>query len=156
MLDRIDHKILTALAQDGRARVSDIADRVGLSQSACTRRIQALEASGSISGYAPRYGWRVLGFLITAYVEVTLASQAEAALEVFEAGISKIAGVIECALVSGDHDYHLKIIARDLEDYERIHREGLGALPGVAKISTSFALRAITTPGEAAALSARP
>ena len=152
MLDNIDRKIITTLEADGRASVSAIADQVGLSQSACTRRIQALEAANMISGYRPRFGLKALGFNVTAYVEITLASQAESALEAFEAGVSQIAGVIECALVSGDHDYHIKIIARDLEDYERVHREGLGALPGVARISTSFILRPVGTPGEAAAL----
>ncbi|MDE2042250.1 MAG: Lrp/AsnC ligand binding domain-containing protein, partial [Alphaproteobacteria bacterium] len=86
------------------------------------------------------------------YVSVTLASQAESALEAFEAGASRIAGVVECALVSGEHDYLLKVIAHDLADYERIHREELGKLPGVARIATSFVLRAIPTPGETAAL----
>ena len=152
MLDNIDRNIIGALEADGRASVSAIAERVGLSQSACTRRIQALEGSGAIAGYRPHYGLQALGFNVTAYVEITLASQAEATLEAFEAGVSLIAGVIECALVSGDHDYHIKIIARDLADYERIHREGLGALPGVARINTSFILRQIGTLGEAAAL----
>jgi len=152
ILDRIDYRIITALENDGRATVSALADKVGLSQSACTRRIQALEAEGIIAGYHPRYGWRTLGMQVIAYVAITLASQAESALEDFEAGVSRIAGIIECALVSGDHDYHIKIIARDLVDYERIHREGLGQLPGVARISTSFVLRPIPTPGEAAAI----
>ena len=155
-LDRIDRNIILALETDARASVSQIAERVGLSQSACTRRIQALESSGVITGYGPRYGWRVLGFHVIAYVEVTLASQAEAALEAFERGVSAIAGVVECALVSGGHDYHVKIICRDLDDYERIHREGLGPLPGVARINTSFALRQLKTRGAADALIGAP
>lgn len=155
MLDNLDRKIIAALHADGRASISAIAERIGLSQSATTRRIQALESSGVLAGYQPRYGWRVLGFQLTAYVAVTLASQAESALEAFEAAARNIVGVVECALVSGEHDYHIKIIARDLQDYERIHREGLGQLPGVARIATSFVLRSIPTPGEAAALLAR-
>lgn len=149
-LDRIDGKILQALDSDARMSVSQIGGRVGLSQSACSRRIQALEEAGALAGYAPRYGWKALGFNVVAYVSITLASQAEASLLAFEQAASKIVGVVECALVSGDHDYQLKIIARDLEDYERIHREGLGQLPGVARISTSFVLRAIPAQGEAA------
>jgi len=151
-LDTFDHKILAMLGRDARMTVSALAEHIGLSQSACTRRLQTLESEGVIASYHPRFGWEVLGFHIVAYVAITLASQAETALEAFEAGVAHIPGVIECALVSGEHDYHVKIIARDLVDYERIHREGLGQLPGVARISTSFVLRAITTPGEAAAI----
>lgn len=152
MLDSFDRKIIAVLGRDARTSVSAIAESVGLSQSACSRRVQALEAGGIIEAYHPRFGWKLLGYNVTVYVEITLASQAEAALRAFEAGIAAIPGVVECALVSGDHDYHVKILARDLADYERIHREGLGALPGVARINSSFVLRVVSSPGEAAVL----
>lgn len=151
-IDRIDRGILIALARDARATVSEIAETVGLSQSACTRRIQALEAGGIIRGYAARLGRRALGFRVTALVDITLSTQVEEDLAAFERAIAAIDGVVECMLVSGAQDYRLKILCRDLDDYERLHREKLGRLPGVLTISSSFVLRTVATRGEAEAL----
>ncbi|MBS0504185.1 MAG: Lrp/AsnC family transcriptional regulator [Proteobacteria bacterium] len=151
-IDRIDRAILKGLADDARATVSELAERVGLSQSACTRRIQALEASGEITGYGARLGHKRLGFHVTALVDITLSTQVEEDLARFERAVAEIDGVVECALISGAHDYRLKIIAKDLDDYERLHREHLGRLPGVTTISSSFVLRSVPTRSEADAL----
>lgn len=151
-IDRIDRAILKGLADDARATVSELAERVGLSQSACTRRIQALEASGVITGYGARLGHKRLGFHVTALVDITLSTQVEEDLARFERAVAEIDGVVECALISGAHDYRLKIIAKDLDDYERLHREHLGRLPGVTTISSSFVLRSVPTRSEADAL----
>ena len=150
--DRIDRAILRHLAQSARMPVSQIADAVGLSQSACTRRIQALEAAGLIRGYAARLDHRALGHRVTALVDITLGTQADEDLAAFERAVARIDGVVECLLVSGAQDYRLKIICRDLDDYERLHREALGRLPGVTTISSSFVLRAVATRSEADAL----
>ena len=150
--DRVDRGILKMLAQDARAPVSRIAERVGLSQSACTRRIQAMEASGMITGYGIRFGRRRMGFRITVLVDITLSTQVEEDLAQFERAVAGIIGVVECNLVSGANDYRLKIICRDLDDYERIHREHLGKLPGVTTINSSFVLRSIPTRSEADAI----
>lgn len=151
-VDRIDSAILESLAADARASVSRIAERVGLSQSACTRRIQALEGAGLIEGYGARLGVKRLGFHVTALVDITLGTQVEEDLAQFEAAVATIDGIVECALVSGGQDYRLKIVCRDLDDYERLHREHLGRLPGVVTINSSFVLRAVPTRGEADAL----
>jgi Lrp/AsnC family transcriptional regulator, leucine-responsive regulatory protein len=151
-MDRIDRNILKSLAADARATVSQIAERAGLSQSACTRRIQGLESSGKITGYGARLGHKRLGFHVTALVDITLSTQVEEDLARFERAVSEIDGVVECALISGAHDYRLKIVAKDLDDYERLHREHLGRLPGVTTISSSFVLRPVPTRSEADAL----
>ena len=151
-MDRIDRAILKNLAADGRATISQIAERAGLSQSACTRRVQALEASGRIIGYGARLDHKKLGFHVTALVDITLSTQVEEDLARFERVVAGIDGVVECALISGAHDYRLKIIAKDLDDYERLHREHLGRLPGVTTISSSFVLRSVPTRSEADAL----
>ena len=151
-MDRIDRAILKSLASDARASVSQIAEHIGLSQSACTRRIQALEASGQITGYGAHLGHKTLGFHVTALVDITLSTQVEEDLARFERAVSEIDGIVECALISGAHDYRLKIVAKDLDDYERLHREHLGRLPGVTTISSSFVLRAVSTRSEADAL----
>ncbi len=155
-LDRIDSTILKLLATDARASVSQIAAHVGLSQSACTRRIQALETSGRIRGYGARLGHKMLGFHVTALVDITLGTQVEEDLAQFERAVAAIDGVVACALVSGTQDYRLQIICRDLDDYERLHREHLGRLPGVNTISSSFVLRQVPTRSEADALFGTP
>lgn len=151
-LDRIDREILKNLARDARVPVTQLAQRVGLSQSACTRRIQALEASGHIEGYGARLSQRLLGFRVTALVDITLGTQAEEDLALFERAVGAIDGVVECVLVSGSQDYRLRIICRDLDHYERMHREALGRIPGVVTINSSFVLRSVPTRGEADAL----
>ena len=151
-IDRIDSAILRIVADDARTSVSQIAARVGLSQSACTRRMQALEASGRIRGYGARLGRRALGFKVSAVVDITLGTQVEEDLARFEAAVGAIDGVVACALVSGNQDYRLQIVCRDLDDYERLHREHLGRLPGVLTISSSFVLRDVPTRGEADAM----
>lgn len=151
-LDRIDCRLLKLLAAEGRASISRIADVVGLSQSACTRRVQALDAAGLIAGYGARLNRRALGFRTTALVDITLRNQADEDLTAFEEAIAQIDGVIDCALVSGPQDYRLTIICRDLDDYERLHRQHLGRLPGVTTISSSFVLRSVPTRDVADAL----
>ena len=151
-MDRIDEAILKQLSLNARAPVSQIAGQVGLSQSACTRRIQALEASRHILGYSARLGLRRLGYSVTAMVDITLGTEVGEDLARFEAAVAQIDGIVECALVSGGYDYRLKILCRDLDDYERLHREEMGRLPGVVKISSSFVLRAVPTRSEANAL----
>jgi len=151
-LDRVDRALMKLLAEDARLSVSRMAEAVGLSQSACTRRIQALEGSGWLKGYGVRFDHRALGFRVTALVDITLSTQVEEELAQFERAVQQIDGVVECLLVSGAHDYRLKIICRDLDDYERLHREHLGRLPCVTTISSSFVLRAVATKSEADAL----
>lgn len=151
-MDRFDGAILKALATNARLPVSAIAEAIGLSQSACTRRIQNLEQQGFIHGYSARLARRKMGFKITALVDITLGTQVEEDLEAFETEVASIPGIVECALVSGGQDYRLKILCRDLDDYERLHRERLGRLPGVVTINSSFVLRNVPTRGEADAL----
>src|SRR3546814_3996292 len=97
-IDRIDRHILTLLAADARMAVSTVAGTVGLSQSAATRRIQALEAAGMIEGYAARLGARRLGFAVTALVAITLGTQIEEELARFEAAVGAITGEDDCGL----------------------------------------------------------
>src|SRR3546814_8209100 len=99
-----------------------------------------------------RLGARRLGFAVTALVDITLGTQIEEDLERFEAAVGAIDGVVDCALVSGAQDYRLRIVCRDLDDYERLHREHLGRLPGVTTISSRFVLRTVPTRSEADAL----
>lgn len=143
LLDRIDIAILDTLQKQGRISNAALADKVGLSQSACSRRLDNLEQSGVISGYHARLSNAALGHKMTAIVHISLSGQFEKSLSEFEAAIRRCPNVLSCHLMSGEYDYILRIAARDLEDYERIHKEWLSAMPHVTKVNSSFALREV-------------
>ncbi len=142
-LDKIDIAILEQLQRDGRISNASLAEAVGLSQSACSRRLDNLERSGIVSGYHARLGHLALGFGLTAVVHISLAGQFQKSLSDFEAAIRRIPNVVSCHLVAGEYDYILRVTARDLADYERIHRDWLTGLPHVTKINSTFALREV-------------
>ncbi|MAW87490.1 MAG: AsnC family transcriptional regulator [Phyllobacteriaceae bacterium] len=142
-LDKIDIAILSALQAEGRISNAALAEKVGLSQSACSRRLDALEKAGAIRGYHARLHNQALGYGLTAIVHISLSGQFEKTLNDFEAAIRRVPNVMSCFLVAGEYDYILRIAARDLQDYERIHRDWLTALPHVTKINSTFALREV-------------
>ena len=142
-LDRIDIAILETLQKEGRISNTALAERVGLSQSACSRRLDGLEKSGVIRGYHARLSNAALGHGMTVIVHISLAAQSERMLGEFESAAKRCPNVLVCYLMSGEFDYLLTIAARDLADYERIHKEWLSAMPHVSKINSSFALREV-------------
>ncbi|WP_377289228.1 Lrp/AsnC family transcriptional regulator [Rhizobium sp. SG2393] len=142
-LDAIDTAMLRVLQHHGRISNAELAEKVGLSPSACSRRLDILEKSGVISGYQARLSHRALDYKIIAIVHISLSGQFAKTLSEFEAAVKLCPNVLVCYLMSGEYDYILRIAARDLEDYERIHRDWLSALPHVVKINSSFALREI-------------
>ena len=142
-LDAIDASILRILQQHGRMSNADLAAKVGLSASACSRRVDLLEKSGVISGYHARLSNKALDYKMMVIVHISLSGQFAKTLQEFEAAVKKCPNVLVCYLMSGEYDYILRVAARDLEDYERIHRDWLSALPHVVKINSSFALREI-------------
>lgn len=142
-LDAIDIAILKTLQEDGRISNANLADRVGLSPSACSRRLDILEKTGVIRGYHARISNRALDYTMTAIVHISLSGQFERTLSEFEAAVKRCPNVLVCYLMSGEYDYILRVAARDLQDYERIHKEWLSALPHVVRINSSFALREI-------------
>ena len=142
-LDRIDLTILSVLQEDGRISNAELAARAGLSASACSRRLDILEKSGVISGYHARLSNREIGYNMMAIVHISLSGQFAKTLNEFEAAVKRCPNVVVCYLMSGEYDYILRVAARDLADYERIHRDWLSALPHVVKINSSFALREV-------------
>lgn len=143
MLDKIDHSIVSALQEDGRISNVQLAERIGLSPSACLRRVQILEDRGIITGYAAMIDAAALGRSTHIIVAITLERQSEDYLSQFEQAVGNCPDVMECYLMAGDADYVLRLQARDAADYERIHKEYLSRLPGVARIQSSFALRQV-------------
>ncbi|MGF0540559.1 Lrp/AsnC family transcriptional regulator [Agrobacterium sp. ES01] len=142
-LDAIDRAILKALQQDGRISNADLASKVGLSASACSRRHDNLEKSGVISSYHARLAHKALDYKMMVIVHISLSGQFAKTLAEFEAAVKRVPNVLVCYLMSGEYDYILRIAAKDLEDYEHIHRDWLSALPHVVKINSSFALREV-------------
>ena len=142
-LDTTDLAMMRILQQEGRISNADLAARIGLSQSACSRRLANLENSGTISGYHARLSNKALDYKMMAIVHISLSGQFTKTLAEFEAAVKRCPNVLVCYLMSGEYDYILRVAAKDLEDYERIHRDWLSALPHVVKINSSFALREV-------------
>ena len=142
-MDRLDAKILARLQRDSSQPVAELAADIGLSPSACHRRIKLLEESGAIRSYGAQLDPRALGCPLEVVVEITLSATSKAALEAFEAAVGRIDEILECSLMSGRADYLLRVAARDTDDYERIHRNRLAALPSVASMTSSFVLKRV-------------
>ncbi|MEO0399801.1 MAG: Lrp/AsnC family transcriptional regulator [Pseudomonadota bacterium] len=138
-----DRRILDAVQKNGRAAYQEVGDAVGLSLSACHKRVKALEASGVIERYAAIVDERKAGFALNAFVSVTLRDQKTDTLATFETSVVARPEIMDCVLMSGDSDYLLRVICRDLDDYQRLHRDVLTALPGVERLKTAFAMRTV-------------
>jgi DNA-binding Lrp family transcriptional regulator len=142
-LDRYDRTILEVLQREGRVPNSELAARVSLSESACLRRIRALEASGLIEGYAAVLNEQKAGLGVNVFVSITLERQERADLAAFEQAVRKVPEIMECYLMSGDYDYLLRVVVADTADFERVHSRHLTSLPHVARVHSSFALRTV-------------
>ncbi len=140
-LDDLDTSILRYLESHGRATNFDVGEAVGLSASAASRRILALEGSGAIRGYRALVDDRLLGKRMTVYIRVTLERQSATVLSAFETAVRRCRGVVSCHLMAGQYDYMLVARVAGIDDYGRLHQNELSRLPGVTRIETSFALR---------------
>jgi Lrp/AsnC family transcriptional regulator, leucine-responsive regulatory protein len=142
-LDRTDRRILAVLAGDGRISWRDLSEQVGLSLTPTLRRVRRLESEGFIKGYSARFDEVRLGGAFSVFVSVSLERQAEEVLELFEARIRQAPEVMTCFMMSGEADYLLRVVARDLPSYQAFMNEVLTRIPGVARIQSSFALKEI-------------
>ena len=138
-LDGKDRQILKALMEDGRLSNQELADRVNLSPSPCLRRIRLLEERGVIRGYGAIVDQKAIGLPVTAFVGVKLQRHDREAVEAFEAMVRAREEIVDCHMMAGEVDYLLRVVAADLEDYERFVREVLHNSPWVASIDTAFA-----------------
>ncbi len=142
-VDALDRAIIRALLENGRLSQVQLAEQVPLSPTAIARRIRALEDDGVIAGYEARINRQMLGYNMMVIVRIVLKNQSEELLNAFEKAVAAAPSVVSCHLMSGDDDYMLTVIARDLADYERVHKEQLSRLPGIARLNSSFALREV-------------
>ncbi|MBU2960948.1 Lrp/AsnC family transcriptional regulator [Citreicella sp. C3M06] len=136
MIDEMDRRILRVLRRDGRISNLALAERVGLSASACLRRVAALEKSGVIRGYRAVLSPEKTGVGFVAYITVGLSSHTKAAQEAFERAISQAPEVRECHNITGNVEYLLRIEAADLVAYKHFHTEVLGTLPQVNAVTS--------------------
>lgn len=141
--DPINRRLLAALQSDSRISVAELGAKVGLSASACHRRVKQLEEDGIIAGYGARLDPRRLGYGMEFFIQVALKSQADKALDMFERAVRSAPEILECHLMAGGTDYHLRIVAHDSADFERIHREVLAKLPNVARLESNLAIRTV-------------
>jgi len=139
-LDEFDKKILDRLQRDSTIAVADLAEQVGLSQSTCWRRINLLEQAGIIRGRVALLDPKALGIEVTVFANIKLSAHGRRSLNEFEEAISQCPEVVECYTMSGEMDFLLRIVARDIEAYERFLRETLLQMPSVQEVHSHIAL----------------
>ncbi len=142
-LDRYDKSILEALQKDGRISNVQLAQLVSLSESACLRRVRALEDAGMIDRYVALLSQRAVGLSGNVFVHIGLHREEESELAAFEAAVQNIPEVMECYLMTGEFDYLLRVVVSDMADFERLHRDALTRLPGVARVNSSVSIRTV-------------
>ena len=141
--DSTDWRILSELQQDARLSNVELAQRVHLSPSPCLARVRRLEESGLIRRYVTLLDPIPLGLTVSVFIQVRLERQVERALETFERAIADRPEVMECYLMTGDSDYLLRVLVRDVQALERFIVDFLSRVPGVGNIQSSFALKQV-------------
>jgi Lrp/AsnC family transcriptional regulator, leucine-responsive regulatory protein len=146
-MDALDHAILTQLQSDGRLTNAELAERVRLSPSACLRRVRALEAAGVIAGYHAVVDPTALdrGFQVLVYT--TLLVRNRETIAAFEKAVVDLEEVVECHRMFGDPDYVIRVAVADVEAYERFLIDTFADLPGMARMTSQFAMKTIKAAG---------
>lgn len=139
-IDTIDRKILALLQQDAHTTMEKLSKAVGLSPSPCARRVRNLEASGVIKRYVAVVDQDKAGLPVSVFASIRLERQREDELDRFAKAISRWPEIVECYLMTGQRDYLLRIVVKDLPAYEAFLKRTLTRLDGVASIESSFAL----------------
>ena len=142
-LDKFDRAILNHLQRDGRMSNVDLASTVSLSESACLRRVRSLEEDGHIEGYVALLNQNKAGLSGDVFVHIGLHREEQSELAAFESAVQSIPEVMECYLMTGEFDYLLRVVVSDMADFERLHKESLTRLPGVARVNSSVAIRTV-------------
>ena len=142
-MDKYDRIILQALQRDGRISNKQLAEAVSLSESSCLRRVRALEEAGLIDRYAALVSQAKVGLPGNVFVHIGLHREEQSELAAFENAVRDIPEVMECFLMTGEFDYLLRVVVADMADFERLHRDALTRLPGVARVNSSVAIRTV-------------
>lgn len=146
-LDRAETEILQALQTDGRVSNVDLAEKVGLSESPCFRRVRGMEEAGVITGYRARLNQRAVGLQVTAFVLITLDKQDDKKQRAFLAQVEAEEHIVECHAMSGSHDYLLKVVARNMDHFSELSMQRILKFSGVRNIESNFSLLAVKEDG---------
>ena len=141
--DSVDRKILSILEKNARISNAELAEKVNLSPTPCLRRLRKLESTGLIRGYAALLDEKALGLQASALLFVNLEKNTKENAEQFEAALKLLPEVLECFVVAGRHDYVLRIVTRDLDDYARFIKERLAVLEKIADLESIIILKQI-------------
>ena len=143
-MDGYDKKILSALQQNGRITNQELADKIGLSPAPCLRRVKALEESGTIAGYKALVNPKHLDLGLTALIQIAMDKHTPERFELFDKQIKAIPEVMECLLITGQAaDYQLKVIVKDLDEYQKLLLNKITKIPGVSGVQSSFVLNKV-------------
>ena len=145
MVEDQDQRILAQLQKEGRATNQELAEAVGMSTSACWRRVRALEESGVIRGYAALVEREQAGFATSAILHVSLERHDAKFVDEFVSRVTKRSEVLECFATTGDADYHLHVVVRDMKAYNQFLDEFMFRLPGIRYVRTNMILKEIKT-----------
>jgi Lrp/AsnC family transcriptional regulator len=140
IIDQFDKKILEIIQRNALASVAELGEQVGLSQSTCWRRVNLLEQAGVIRSRVALLDAKVIGLEVTVFANIKLSAHGRKALSEFEEAISVLPEVLECYTMSGEMDYLLRIVAKDIASYERFLREKLLQLNSVQEVHSHIAL----------------
>lgn len=142
-MDGVDRQILSLVQRNARITAAELAHHTGVSSSTCLRRLRALERSSVIEGFHTRVDPAAVGFHIQVTAFITLGREDSATVAALEEGIAAIPEVITAERLFGDPDFLIRVVARDLADYQRLRDERLSTLPGVEKITSTLVMRSI-------------
>ncbi len=142
-MDAHDAEILHQLTRDGRMSINDLSGAVHLSQTPVARRLKKLEDEGVIKGYTALINEKKLGFTFSVFVSVRLERQIDEELARFEAYVEALPEVVDCWLMTGNHDYLLRVVTRDIEEFEKFLVGQLTKLGGISSIESSIPLRCV-------------
>ena len=142
-LDRTDKALLSALQGNARLTVAELSERVSLTTSPCWRRVKMLEDSGLITGYQAIISPKELGYGVTAFVSLMMASHSRETARSFEQRLLEIPEIVACHNISGRYDFLLEVVAKDLESFGEFTREVLQTLPAVKEIYSSFSFKSV-------------
>ncbi|MBJ85934.1 MAG: ArsR family transcriptional regulator [Pelagibacterales bacterium] len=143
-MDYIEYKLLNSLQKNARLTNLELAKQVGLSASPCLRRVKSLEESGVITGYSAIINQNKVHLSVNVFVQVSLERQSEERLQVFEEKIMEYREVMEAYLMTGEADYLLRIVVKDLQAYEKFLKDNLTKIKGIASIRSYFSLKQVT------------
>ena len=143
-MDYIEYKLLNSLQKNARLTNLELAKQVGLSASPCLRRVKSLEESGVITGYSAIINQNKVHLSVNVFVQVSLERQSEERLQVFEEKIMEYREVMEAYLMTGEADYLLRIVVKDLQAYEKFLKDNLTKITGIASIRSYFSLKQVT------------